>query len=76
MKEGDLIRVVRVPQGVEDTEHFQTRSMLERCVGLVFPVMGFNNVGMIQIDVGALVGKPSYMQSIWIELDCVEQVRP
>jgi hypothetical protein len=74
MKEGDIIRVVRVPEAVEDSEHFQTRSILERCVGLTFPVMGFNIEGMIQIDVGELAGEPPYMQSIWIELDCVELV--
>jgi hypothetical protein len=76
MKEGDLVRVVRVPAAVADSEQFKTRSILERCVGRSFPVMGFNMEGMIQIDVGELVGKPSYMQSIWIEPDCVERVGP
>ena len=70
MKKGDLIRVVKVPNSVEDSEGFKTRSTLEGCVGRVFPVMGFN-AGLIQIDVGEVVGRPSYMESIWIESDCV-----
>lgn len=74
MKEGDLIRVVRVPETVTDSKQLKTRLLLERCVGVTFPVMGFNSQGMIQIDVGELSGKPSYLESIWIEPDCVELV--
>ena len=74
MKEGDLIRVIRVPEGVRDSDEFKTRSTLEHCIGRVFPIMGFNEYGMIQIDVGEIVGKPSYMESIWIEPECMEPV--
>jgi hypothetical protein len=73
MKEGDLIRVTKVPDGVQDSEGFKTRSTLERCVGRVFPIMGFHE-GFVQIDVGEVVGRPSYMESIWLEPDCVELV--
>ena len=73
MKEGDLIRVTKVPDGVQDSEGFKTRSTLERCVGRVFPIMGFHE-GFVQIDVGEVVGRPSYMESIWIEPGCVELV--
>jgi hypothetical protein len=76
MKEGDLIRVLRVPAAVMDSEEFQTRSILERCVGRTFSVMGLNEEGMIQIDVGELTGKEPYLESIWIEADCVEFVVP
>jgi hypothetical protein len=75
MKEGDWIRVVKVPDCVQDSEDFKTRSTLERCIGREFPIMGFRE-GFIQIDVGEVVGKPSYMESIWIEPDCVEPVIP
>jgi hypothetical protein len=34
MKEGDLIRVVRVPTAVADSERFKTQSLLERCVSV------------------------------------------
>ncbi|MGD0929284.1 MAG: hypothetical protein ABR902_01410 [Candidatus Korobacteraceae bacterium] len=74
MQEGDLIRVIRNPDAVQDSEEFKTRSTLELCVGRVFPIMGFNE-GFILIDVGEVVGRPSHMESIWIEPDCVEVVK-
>jgi hypothetical protein len=40
----------------------------------VFPIKGFNE-GFILIDVGEVVGRPSHMESIWIEPDCVEVVK-
>ncbi len=73
MKEGDLIRVVKVPDDVQDSEEFKTRSTLERCVGRIFPIMGFQE-GFIQIDVGELSGRHACMESIWIEPNCVEPV--
>ena len=74
MKVGDPIRVLRVPASVQDTDSFKTRSILERCIGRIFPIMSFNEHGMIQIDIGELVGKPPYMESVWIEPECVEPV--
>ena len=43
-------------------------------MGRVFPIMGFNQYGMIQIDVGQVSGKPPYLESVWIEPECVERV--
>ena len=72
MNAGDLVRIIRVPDGLQDSDEFKTRSTLEHCVGRVFPVMGSNECGMIQIDVGEFSGRAAYMESIWIEPDCVE----
>ena len=74
MKTGDLIRVLRVRDSVTDSPEFATRSTLQHCVGRVFPIMGFNALGMIELHVGGVAGKPSYMESIWIEPGCVEHV--
>ena len=74
MEIGDLIRVLRVPDSVNDSTGFATRSTLERCVGRVFPIVSFNDLRMIELEIGELLGKPSYMESIWIEPDCVEPV--
>jgi hypothetical protein len=52
MKEGDLTRVIKVPESVRDSEELKTRSILERCAGRVFPIIGFQE-GLIQIDVGS-----------------------
>ena len=74
LKHGDLVRIMRVPEAVHDTDGFKTRSTFESCVGRVFPIMGFNDVDMSQIDVGEVNGKPACMESLWIEPDCVELV--
>jgi hypothetical protein len=71
---GDLIRIIRVPEAAQDTDGFKTRSTLERCIGRVFPITGFNSEGMIQIDVGEVLGKASSLESIWIEPECVARV--
>lgn len=63
MKEGDLIRIIKVPDSVQDSDEFKTRSTLERCIGRVFPIMGFQE-GCIQIDVGGLSGRHACMESI------------
>jgi hypothetical protein len=58
MKEGDLIRVDKVPDSVQDSREFKSRSTLQRCVGRVFPIMGFQQ-DLMQIDVGEIAGRPS-----------------
>jgi hypothetical protein len=58
MKTGDLVRVLRVPDSVSDSAEFRTRSTLERCVGRIFPIMGFNDVGVIEVQIGEILGKP------------------
>ena len=73
MKTGDLVRVVSVPQNVTDSEDFKTRSLLSLCIGRVFPVMGLEK-GLIAIDVGELNGKPSYMETVFIEPECLQLV--
>jgi hypothetical protein len=37
-----------------------------RCVGRVFPIVGFN-AGLIELEVGEVFDHPPYMHSIWIE---------
>ena len=70
---GQKIRILRVPDGVVDTEDFPTLTMLTRCVGKIFPVMDLQGE-FLAIDVGELNGKPSFMETIYIEPECVEIV--
>lgn len=74
MKVGDRVRVLRVPSTVEDDGEFQTRTILEKCLGKTFPVMDVNPVGMIGLEVGEVIGKAAYTETIWIEPDCLEVV--
>ena len=75
MKAGDRVRVLKVPPGVTDDEEFLTRTIVERAVGKTFPVVEVNPSGWIGLELGEMVGKESYKETIWIEPDCVELVK-
>ncbi len=64
MKEGDLTRVIKVPDSVRESEELKTHSTLEHCVGRVFPIIGFQE-GLIQIDVGELSVRHACRESIF-----------
>lgn len=75
MKIGDKVRVARLPQQLpqREADDLRTRQIFELCVGRVFPVVGLVN-GLIELEVGEVVGERAYMHSIWIEPDCVKLV--
>ena len=73
MKIGDLIRVVSVPDGLPEDDPATDRWMktiFEPCVGHSFPIIDLTN-GLIELEVGEVMGVESYLHSIWIEPDCV-----
>ena len=70
MKIGDLVRIVGVPDGLPpdgDPDGLNTTSLFRSCVGRVFPIVDFNELGYAELEVGEVTGQPSYMASIWIE---------
>jgi hypothetical protein len=79
MKVGDKIRVLRIPDGLEDDERMQTKSLFGLCIGQVFPIVGIVpvpeiNSELLELHVGSVVGQPAYMHSIWIERELVDVV--
>ena len=64
MKIGDLVVVTGVPGALPDG--MGTRELFEKCLGRTFPIVGFEN-GLVELEVGEVLGEPSYMHSIWIE---------
>jgi hypothetical protein len=74
MKVGDSVRVLKVPSNLQDNSELGTSSVFEKCLGHVFPVVNIREDSMIELEVGEVVGKPSYMETIWIEPDCVAVV--
>ncbi len=79
MKTGDRVRVVQIPPGLPDDEELRTRALFEKCVGRMFTIVEVKNFDsspyqLLQLDVGRVVGKRSYMETIWIEPEYVEQV--
>ena len=73
MRIGQSVRVVAIPQDVVDTPEFPMRSILEQCIGKVFPVMELRGE-LLALDVEEMSGKESYMETIYIEQVCVEVV--
>lgn len=71
MKVGDRVRVVRVPASLPDDRG--TRSLLASCIGRTFSIVGFQG-HLLELEVGEILGKEPYMDSIWIEPEHVEVV--
>lgn len=63
-----MTSVVRVPPDLapEDADLF------ERCVGHEFEVIGRNEIGWLELEVGAVLGKAPVLHSIWIEPEFVK----
>jgi hypothetical protein len=62
---GTHVRLVGVPAGLEDSRDFPTKSTFERCVGREFVIVGFNAIGMAELEIQSVTG--SIGESIWIE---------
>ena len=73
MKAGDKVRITGLPPGLQDNE-MRTKEILELCLGRVFPIVDFDDYGLLELHVGEVVGEPDYMHSIWIEPEFVEVV--
>jgi hypothetical protein len=72
VKVGDPVRVIGVPDGLEDYPDFPTKSTFEKCVGREFMISGFNEVGMAEIEIKSVTGKVG--ETIWIEPEFLEPV--
>jgi hypothetical protein len=66
MRIGSKVRVISVPDGLEDYPDFPTKSTFIKCVGREFVVAGFNEVGMAELDISSVNG--SVGEKIWIEI--------
>lgn len=72
MKAGDQIRIIGVPPDLPDDD-LGTKRLFELCLGRVFPIAGFNGE-LLELDVGEVLGEPSYMHTIYIEPEFVEAI--
>ena len=66
MKVGDVVRIIGIPDGLENYPDFPTKSTFEKCVGQEFTIAGFNEVGMAEIIIESVT--QSVGETIWIEL--------
>lgn len=72
IRAGDHIRVIGIPNDLPDDE-LQTSLVFNRCVGETFVVASVA-ARLIELEVGRVVGEPSWKHSIWIEAKLVELV--
>lgn len=69
---GDNVRVVRTPDALPSMPA-DTRKAFESIVGYVFPVKGIGRYGQLELMVGSVVDPliGGFMNTVWIEPDCV-----
>ena len=72
MKVGDRVKLIGIPADVHDDEDLPTRTLFEKCVGRSFLIADLETVEglpyqVVKLDVGHVVGKPTHMESIWVE---------
>lgn len=70
MKVGAKVRVIGIPDGLEDYPDFPTKSTFTKCIGRKFVIAGFNEVGMAELDISSVNG--SIGEKIWIEPQFLE----
>lgn len=74
MKIGDRVRLVSLPDELPpdgEPGSLNTNGLLRRCLSRVFPVVGFNEHGRAELEVGEVNGQQPYMESIWVESQCL-----
>ena len=73
MQIGQLVRIVKVPDELPDDKEFRTQELVANMLGKIFPISDFQG-NLLALDVGELSGKPSYLETFYIEPECVELV--
>ena len=61
-----------VPPDIHDDEDLKTRTLFEKCLGQIFSVAELKTVEglpeqLVQLDVGHVLGRSSYLETIWVE---------
>jgi hypothetical protein len=72
MKIGEKVRLVGIPDGLEDYPDFPTKSTFEKCIGREFVIAGFNDIGMAEIGIESVTG--SVGETIWVEPHFLELI--
>jgi hypothetical protein len=72
MKVGDRVKLIGIPPNLRDDKDLQTRTLFEKCLGKSFPIAELETVEglpyqVVKLDVGHVVGKAEYMETIWVE---------
>jgi uncharacterized alkaline shock family protein YloU len=69
VKPGDHARLIKIP----DINDVELKKIFEQCLGKVFPVADASDT-LVDLEIGEVFGRKSYMESIYVEHDCIERV--
>lgn len=77
MKTGDKVKLIGIPPDLSNNQKLQTLTLFEKCLGETFTVAGFETVEglpyqLVQLDVGHVLGKAPYLETIWVEPEYLE----
>jgi hypothetical protein len=72
MKPGDLVRVVALSPHIPDDA--ESKLVFEHSVGRTFPIIDIAADGLVELEVGEVMGVLACLHSIWIEPECLELV--
>ena len=70
---GDMIRVTEIHPKIVNHGEFKTRTILNRAVGRIFPVVGFQR-DWIELALGKLIRKKAWEEAVWVEPEFIELV--
>ena len=85
MKAGDMVRLIGIPPDVHNSadpdDGLQTRTLFEKGLGKVFRIEELEHPEAIErplarLDVGHVLGKEPYLDTIWVESEYLEVVDP
>jgi hypothetical protein len=63
--------LVGTPPDLFDSDELQTATLFRLCLGKTFPIREMLD-GMAALDVGEILGEPSYMHRIYVEPEFLE----
>ncbi len=72
MKIGSKVRLIGVPDGLDDSPDLPTKSTFEKCVGHDFLIADFNEVGMAELNIESVTG--SVGETIWVEAKFLQPI--
>ncbi len=77
MKAGDRVKLIGIPPDLKDDAELQTRTLFEKCLGKSFLIRDIETVDglsyqLVKLDVGHVLGEPSYMHTIWVETEYLQ----
>jgi hypothetical protein len=70
VKTGDRVRFIKIPESITCND---LKRVFEQCIGHVFQVGAVSDM-LVDLEVGERFGRESYMESIYVEHDCIEVI--